>query len=89
MHTFCYGRPEQIQGDFYHWYPPISVPKRKLPSSQSRPFLVTGFPGTAETTSEKCCLSKSFQAFSSLGAVSIIVADHSKLISLISIISVA
>ena len=27
---------------FLHWCPPISVPKRKPPSSQSRPFLVTG-----------------------------------------------
>ena len=36
-----------IQGDFFHWYPPISVPIRKLPSSQSRPILVTGFTGTA------------------------------------------
>ena len=36
-----------IQGDFFHWYPPISVPKRKPPSSQSRSFLVTGFTGTA------------------------------------------
>ena len=35
-----------IQGDFYHWYPQISIPKRKPPSSQSQPFLVTGFPGT-------------------------------------------
>ena len=36
-----------IQGDFFHWYPTISVPKIKPPSSQSRSFLVTGFTGTA------------------------------------------
>ena len=34
-------------GWFFHWYPPISVPKRNPSSSQSRPFLVTGFTGTA------------------------------------------
>ena len=32
---------------FFHWYPPISVPTRKPPNSQSWPFLVTGFTGTA------------------------------------------
>ena len=32
---------------FFQWYPPISVPKRKPPSSQSRPFLVKRFTGTA------------------------------------------
>ena len=26
----------KIQGDFFHWYSPISVPKRKPPSSQSQ-----------------------------------------------------
>ena len=36
-----------LQGDFFHWYPPISVLIRKLLSSQSRPFLVTGYTGTA------------------------------------------
>ena len=36
-----------IQGGFFNWPPPISVPKRKSLSSQSRPFLVTGFSGTA------------------------------------------
>ena len=25
-----------VQGDFFHWYPPISVPKWKLPTSQSQ-----------------------------------------------------
>ena len=36
-----------IQGGFFNWPSPISVPKRKLLSSQSWPFLVTGFSGTA------------------------------------------
>ena len=34
-------------GWFFHCYPPISVPKRKPPSSQLRPFLVLAFTGTA------------------------------------------
>ena len=42
VHIFVY-----VQGDFFHWYPPNSVPTRKSLSSQSRPFLVTGFTGTA------------------------------------------
>ena len=32
-----------IQGRSFNWPSPISVPKRKFPSSQSGPFLVTGF----------------------------------------------
>ena len=46
MHTF--SDPVLIlQGDFFNWPSPISVPKRKLLGSQSRPFLVTGFSVTA------------------------------------------
>ena len=36
-----------IRGDFFPLVPPISVPNWKPPSSQSRPFLVTGFSGRA------------------------------------------
>ena len=35
-----------IQGGFFNWPSPFSVPKRKLSSSQSEPFPVTGFTGT-------------------------------------------
>ena len=42
LFTTIYDRVK-IQGDFFNWPSPISVPKIKLPSSQSGPFLVTGF----------------------------------------------
>ena len=29
IHTFFLSCPPKLQGDFFHWYPPISVPKRK------------------------------------------------------------
>ena len=38
---------DNIQGDFFNWRPLISVPKRKPPISQSQPFLLTRFSGTA------------------------------------------
>ena len=56
LHTMHYnaspamGRVEihtYIQGGSFNWPSPISIPKRKLPSSQSGPFLVTGFTETA------------------------------------------
>ena len=36
-----------IQGVFFNWPSPISLPKRELPSRQSGHFLVTGFTETA------------------------------------------
>ena len=37
----------QILGDLFNCPPPISAPKRKPPISQSQPFLITRFTGTA------------------------------------------